>query len=67
MKIETAIEIGKNCGLTTVEECIGNIDIHAGNIFPYSEITKELNELYNEYYSQYPGNINTNSNKIKEN
>ena len=45
MKLQDALEIGMDCGLNTVEESIFNIDLHAMNIFNYSEITNELNEL----------------------
>ena len=46
MKLKKCIEIGKECGLTTVGECIDNINIHSMNLFEYTKIDKELNELY---------------------
>lgn len=49
MKLKDAIDIGKGCGLDTVEECVENIEIHAISLFSYDVITKELNELKNEY------------------
>lgn len=49
MKLSKAIEIGKHCGLKTVEECVRNIDLHCTMIFPYDQIDKELNELHNQY------------------
>jgi len=49
MKLKDAIEFGKDCGLNTVEECVSNIEIHAMNLFRYTEINKELKELYDEY------------------
>lgn len=48
MKLKEALEIGIDCGLKTVRECVRNIDIHALSLFSYSEINKELNELYTE-------------------
>ena len=49
MKLINALEIGNECGLETVGESIYNIEIHAGNLFSYSEINKELAELQSEY------------------
>jgi len=49
MKLQTALEIGKNCELSTVGEAIYNIRIHAMNIFTYGEEQKEYDELCKEY------------------
>ena len=43
MKLKKCIEIGKECGLTTVGECIDNINIHSMNLFEYTKIDKEMN------------------------
>ena len=48
MKLKEALEIGIDCGLETARECIRNIQIHAPSLFLYSEISKEIDELYNE-------------------
>lgn len=48
MNLKTAIEIGKGCGLTTVAECVLNIEIHKMSIFSYSEMDKEVKELRDE-------------------
>ena len=48
MKLKTCLGIGEDCGLETVGESLYNIDLHAGNIFTYSEINKELSEMYKE-------------------
>ena len=48
MKLKEALEIGIDCGLETTRECIRNIQIHALSLFSYSEISKEIDELYNE-------------------
>lgn len=45
MKLDKAIELGKACGLSTIEECIANVDYHAMSIFKYEEINTEINEL----------------------
>ncbi len=49
MKLQTAIEIAKNCGLETAGEAIFNIKLHAVNLFSYSDIQKELVELENTW------------------
>ena len=49
MKLQTAIEIAKNCGLETAGEAIFNIKLHAVNLFSYSDIQKELAELENTW------------------
>lgn len=48
MKIKSACEITHACGLETILEAISNIDYHCMQIFPYDEIEKELEELYND-------------------
>lgn len=45
MKIQKALEIGKDCGLKTVGEAILNIRIHATNIFSIYDMERELAEL----------------------
>jgi len=48
MKLKEAIEIGKTCGLHSIEESINNIIIHSTMLFPYNSINKELTELKTE-------------------
>lgn len=48
MKLKKACEIAIDCGLSTIGEALMNIDMHAICIFLYSEIDKELLELYTE-------------------
>ena len=45
MKLINALEIGFDCGLTTVGEAIFNIHIHCINLFNYDEIEEEIKEL----------------------
>lgn len=45
MKLKDCIELAEECGLDTLEEAFSNIEIHAGNLFAYTEITKEIEEL----------------------
>lgn len=49
MKIQTAIEIAKDCGLETAGEAIFNIKLHAVNLFSYPDIQKEIEELENTW------------------
>lgn len=49
MKLIKALEIANECGLTTVNEALLNIDIHAMSIFKYDDIQKEVSEMYNEW------------------
>lgn len=49
MKFETCLEIAKDCNLETVGEALFNIRLHSGNLFAYSEIKNELEELQKEF------------------
>ena len=48
MKVKEACEIAEECGLETIGEAILNIEIHATSLFLYSELNKELRELYED-------------------
>lgn len=48
MKLKTALELGQECGLTTVGDAVYNIRLHAMNIFEYSKINEEYKELIDE-------------------
>jgi hypothetical protein len=45
LKLIDALEIGLDCGLTTVGEAIFNIRIHCINLFNYDEIEEEIKKL----------------------
>lgn len=45
MKIKEALEIAQDCDLDSVGEVIFNIRLHAGSLFAYKDVTKELQEL----------------------
>lgn len=49
MKLAEARDIGHDCGLATDVECVRNISLHAGTFFDYTEMAKELAELYSEF------------------
>ena len=48
MNLTDAVKMGRFCGLTTVDECVSNIERHSMSLFKYTEIPKELRELYND-------------------
>ena len=48
MKLKQVLEIGKNCGLTTIGEAIYNIRF-VGNFFVYGEEAREFKELCDDY------------------
>lgn len=54
MKLKECLEIGKACGLTTLEECYDNIYLHAGSIFKYEEIANEILELQKDMFAYVP-------------
>lgn len=45
MKLLQALEIANDCSLETVSEAILNVRLHSLNLFDYSDIKTELNEL----------------------
>lgn len=49
MRLNEAIELAKECGLTTVGEALLNIRIHALSLFKYGEEKKEILELINDF------------------
>ena len=59
MKLKECIDLGLECGLYSIEECLDNIEIHCMNLFSYSEIERELGELLYEYEACEDSLINT--------
>lgn len=49
MQLQTAINIAKDCDLTTIGEAIYNIRYHAMSIFTYGEEQKEYDELIKDF------------------
>ena len=45
MKMLDALVLGEECGLETVLEAIENVEMHCCNLFPYSEIEHEIEEM----------------------
>jgi hypothetical protein len=48
MRLWNSLLIAKGCYLDTVDEAVCNIDYHAMNIFEYSKLNQELQELYDD-------------------
>ena len=58
MKLHEAVRIGKGLDLTTVRECVDSIHSFSPQLFPYSKINEELDELY-EDYNEFKANPDT--------
>lgn len=54
MKLSTCLKIGKDCGLSTWEECYDNIAMHSMMLFKYENIEKELLELQKDMFRTNP-------------
>lgn len=63
MKLKECLELGAACGLNTWEECYDNIYLHAGSIFKYDEIGKEILELQKDMFANDPDKFCEISNK----
>ena len=54
MTLQKCLELGKECGLTTLDECVRNVEIHSGSLFKYDDLENELTELYEDIEEQEP-------------
>lgn len=54
MKLKECMEIGKECGLYSIEECYDNIILHRLSLFEYNDISKEIEELQKDIFHNYP-------------
>lgn len=54
MKLAKSIELGRACGLSSLDECVLNVEMHATSLFTYGEINKELQELYSDLKEKEP-------------
>jgi S-adenosylmethionine:diacylglycerol 3-amino-3-carboxypropyl transferase len=66
MKLKECLELGQDCGLETMREAIKNVYIHSSNMFIYSEIKKELDELYVDAYKLIDNTSFTSDSKIQD-
>jgi len=60
MKLKDCLELGKECGLSTVEECYNNVTMHYSSLFVYDDIEKEMDELHKDmisFVSSLPTNL----------
>ena len=54
MTLQDCLELGKECGLTTLDECVRNVVIHSSSLFSFDALEKELDELYEDIEEQEP-------------
>ena len=54
MKIEELIEIVKQYGFSSIEECYDNIVLHSLSLFDYKNILKEITEFQKDTFYNYP-------------
>lgn len=54
MRLKECMEIGKACGLYSIEECYDNIILHKLSLFKYDDISKEIEELQEDILYNYP-------------
>ena len=66
MELITCLDLAESCDLDTVGESIYNVRIHAINIFDYDSISKELNELDEEYARYYLKGLMDKDTSIKD-
>ena len=57
MRLIDAVILGKICGLETMEEYLCNVDIHAMNLFVYTEMNQEFIELNQDYSAYLAGDL----------
>jgi hypothetical protein len=48
MKLQDAIELGKECGLVSPHEAVNNVILHSMSLFEYKDIQREEAELLTE-------------------
>lgn len=54
MKLKECMELGKECGLYSIEECYDNIILHRQSLFEHNDILKEIEELQKDILYNYP-------------
>jgi hypothetical protein len=60
MKLQDAVIMGRFSGLHTVNECILNIELHYWQVLPYSELSSEQKEFYNDIKAWEAGELELN-------
>lgn len=54
MTLQDCLELGRECGLSTLDECVRNVEIHSSSLFKYDDLANELTELYEDIEEQEP-------------
>lgn len=54
MTFKECMEIGKECGLTTIDECVLNIELHYDTFFRISNLAEEMNAFYKDIEANEP-------------
>lgn len=54
MKLKECMELGKACGLYSIEECYDNIISNNLCLFKCDDILKEIEELQKDIFYNYP-------------
>ena len=54
MTLQDCLELGRECGLSTLDECVRNVEIHSSSLFKYDDLANELTELYKNIEEQEP-------------
>ena len=54
MTLQDCLELGRECGLSTLDECVRNVEIHSCSLFNYDDLANELTELYEDIEEQEP-------------
>ena len=54
MKLKECMDLGKECGLYSIEECYDNIILHRLSLFEHNDILKEIEELQKDILYNYP-------------
>lgn len=66
MTLQDCLSLAEDCDLEEVGEAILNVRMHAGSLFSYSDINKELQELNDDAVKLYERTDFNSASKIKE-
>ena len=59
------MEFGNACGLTTLNECVLNVELHCISIFSYDSLETEMQELYKDLKKFEPAYFNEHYKTVK--
>ena len=66
MTLQDRLSLAESCDLEEVGEAILNVRMHAGSLFSYSDINKELQELNDDAIELYKVTDFESTSKIKD-